>query len=531
MCKIEPAGGWQSERESVPSTREPRLAIFSWKKSEPEDPKQPGAGGAAAEGESAAVFSPEKALKFFQHARTVDEATNYEYAAQLWLNGLRFDPNNMDGLQGFFSSIAKFNEESGGKKGVSKEVVKSVSGKGDVDRFLMSLLEWGQRPQESTLAVRAAEAAAALGLKEPTLWITERAFGFVLRDKKVRKDLLLKCSECFGKAGAFDKSLAAAEEALRQNPTDGALAAHIRDLAAQATMSKGGFDRSGEKGGFRDNLRDADKQRLLEEQDRIVKSEDTVERLLAAAHEEYQKRPGDLPTIERLAKLLLERGKLADQEKAYQLYMNSYNETRQFRLRELAGDIRIKQARKKVSELKEMLEKSAGSEMIQRMLDTAKEDYAKLELTEYKARVDNYPSDLSRRFELGKRYFALGHYHEAIEQFQEAQHDPKNRAASLNLLGQSFQRIEWNDEAIDTFRHALEVKDIMSEVELELRYELMTALQAKAEKEQDIPSAEEADRLASGIARQQMSYRDIRHRREAIKNLLLTLRAPKGGGA
>jgi tetratricopeptide (TPR) repeat protein len=517
----------------VPGTREPRLAIFSWKKSEPDEPKQPSEGGAAAEGgaEGAAAFSPEKAVKFFQHARTVDEATNYEYAAQLWLSGLRFDPNSMDGLQGFFSSIAKFNDESGGKKSVSREVVKSVSGKGEVDRFLMSLLEWGQRPQESTLAVRAAEASAALGLKEPTLWITERAFGFALRDKKVRKDLLLKCSECFGKAGAFDKALSAAEQALRLNPTDGALAAMIRDLAAQATMTKGGFDRSGEKGGFRDNIRDADKQRLLEEQERIVKTEDTVERLLAAAQEEYQKRPGDLPTIERMAKLLLERGKLADQEKAYQLYMTSYAETKQFRLRELAGDIRIRQARKKVTELKEMLAKSPGSEMIQRMLDTAQEDFAKLELVEFKARVDNYPSDLSRRFELGKRYFAMGQFHEAIEQFQESQHDPKNRAAALNLLGQSFQRIEWNDEAIDTFRHALEVKDILVDLEMELRYELMTALQAKAEKEQDIPSAEEADRLASGIARQQMSFRDIRHRREAIKSLLLALRTPKGGGA
>jgi len=477
------------------------------------------------------MFSPEKAAKFFQHARTVDEATNYEYAAQLWLSGLRWDPNSMDGMLGFFQTIARFNETPGAKKGVSKDVIKALGGKTDVDRYVLALLDWGQRPTESTLAVRAAEAAAKLGIKAPTRWITERAFGIAVKDKKPRKDLILKCSDCFGKCDAFELALGSAEHALKLDPTDGELAARIRNLAAQATMSKGGFEKSGQEGGFRANIRDAAKQRQLEEGDRIGKSEDTLDRVIIAAAEDLAKRPGDLPTIEKYGRHLMERARPADEEAAYQLYIKTHEQTGQFRFRELAGDIKIRQSRRKVADLREMLAKAPGNETVQRILAQTEEEHNGLEADEFKLRVDAYPSDLTRKFELGRRYFALGRHHEAIEQFQEAQHEPRNRAAAMTMLGQSFQQINWNEEAIDTFRHALDIKDLLPDTQMELRYNLMTALQTRGETEGDLTAAQEADTLASQIARQQMTYKDIRVRRETIKALVARLRGPRGGEA
>ena len=49
-------------------------------------------------------------------------------------------------------------------------------------------------------------------------------------------------------------------------------------------------------------------------------------------------------------------------------------------------------------------------------------------------------------------------------------------------------------------------------------------LQMKAEQDRDLAAAEEADKLSSAIAIQQISYRDIRDRRDAIKTLILSLR-------
>lgn len=477
---------------------------------------------------SEAVFSPEKAEKFFKHAATVFETGNYEYAMKLWLDGLRWDPASMVGIDGFFKSAATYLSDNDGKKSMPKEVAKGVSGRGDIDRYLLSLLEWSMRPMDGVLAVRALESTAKLRLTQVGIWIGERAMGSVLKEKKVRKDLLVKIAESLSTMGAADKAVIAAEQAHKIDPTDGELGAFIRSLAAQATMNKGGYEQTGQAGGFRANIRDADKQRQLDEGERIVKSEQTIERLVSAAEDEYIKRPGDVPSMEKYAKILLERGRPEDEEKAHKIYMQAFEASKAFRWREMAGVIRTRQGRRKALELRKMLEQSPGSEMLQRMYDQAQREAVELEASEFRLQCEAYPTDLPRKFELGKRYFMLEKFNEAIELFQESQNDPRNRAPSLSLLGQCFLKIGWNDEGIGALRSALEMKDILPEVNLELRYFLMAALQAKAESDRDIEAALEADRLASSIALQQIGYMDIRARRDTIKKLLSELRASKG---
>ncbi len=505
------------------------MAFFGKGKDNDKAPPPPGDGANGLPtpgGDGNMIFSPEKAMKFFSHARTVEETGNFEYAMKLWLDGLKWDPSSMNGLEAFFKLTAKhLSDPASKKKGIGKEVERTVSGKTDVDRFLYSILRWGLEPADQTLAVRAMEAAAKAGLAEPGYWIGERAFATVVASPKPRKDLLMKVVESFQKIGSYDKAVQAAEQALKVDPTDGNLSAFIRSLAAQATMAKGGYEKSGEAGGFRRNIRDADKQRMLEDADRIVKTDDTIDRLLAAAKEEYKQRPNDLPTIDKLAKLLRERGRPKDEETAHQLYMKAFEDTKQFRFREQAGDIRVRQARRKIEELSKMLETKPGDEMLNRMQAQAQQEMAELELAEHRLRVEAYPTDLVRKFELGKRYFAVGKYNEAIDIFQEAQGDPKNRAASLSFLGQSFLNIQWSDEAIETFRRGLEIKDISPEMQLDMRYWLMVALQQKGAEAKDRACVEEADKIASSIAVQSISFRDIRARRDSIKKLLAELRA------
>lgn len=488
--------------------------------------KKDSGGGENGDGKAPVVFSPEKATKFFEHARTVEDTGQYQYAIRLWLDGLKWDPGSMTGLQAFFAVVPKFLNDPSSKRGIDKDTVKSVSGRSDIERFLLAILEWALKPNEAPLAVRAFEACSKLGLAEPALWIGERAFATALRQTKPRKDHIVKCMESFQAIGAYDKAILAAEQAHRLDPSDAQLGAHIRTLAAQATMNRGGYEKTGEAGGFRQNIRDADKQRLLEESERIVKSEETIDRLLVMAKEEYQRRPTDLPTIDKLGKLLLERGRPQDEERAHKLFTDAYASTKQFRFREQAGDIRIRQARRKVVDLAQMLERASASEkdLIERMHAQEQEALVNLEMEEHKLRVAAYPTDLVRKFELGKRYFAAGKFNEAVELFQESQQDPKNRASSLLYLGQSFLRIGWSDEAVETFRRGVEIKDVSQEMGLEMRYWLMVSLEQKGTESRDLASVEEADKIASSIAVQSISFKDIRARRDAIKRLLADLR-------
>jgi tetratricopeptide (TPR) repeat protein len=468
----------------------------------------------------AQAFSPEKAEKFFGHARTVAETGNYEYAMQLYLSGLRFDANNMGAMQAFFQTAAQFLSSPEGKKGPGKDLVKSVSESTDIHKYLKGLLDWAMKPTEAEFAVQAVEKASTLNLREPAVWIGERALGASLREKKPEKRRVMRVCEAFIKIEAWDKAIIAAEQALKLDPSDGELAKRIREMAANATMSKGGYEKTGEDGGFRSNIRDAKKQQELEAGDRINKTDETVDMLIERAEAELIKRPNDHPTMEALAKRLLERGKPADEERVHGMYMQMFADFKQFRYRELAGDIRMKQKARKVRELRAMMEKSGQSEMLQRMLQTEEREMLELEAIEFALRVENYPTDMARKYELAKRYMQLDRPDDAIALLQETQTDAKLRTGSQNMLGLAFLKIHYFDEAVQMFMAALERSDLSPELELELRYHLMLALIEQSKGTKNVAGLRDADKQASSIAMKQFNFRDIRAKREEIKKLI-----------
>lgn len=468
-------------------------------------------------------YDAAKARPWFERARTVHDTSSFEYAMQCWLSGLRFDPTNMSALEGFFKSAAQFlGENSSGK--VSKDVANAVGG-GELGKYLSSLLEWSMKPLEAGPAVRACELAAKLNLPEPAFWIGERALAAASREKKPRKDYFVKLMDTFAKVGAFEKAAAAGEAAYRVDPTDGALSQQARNYAAQATMSRGGFDQTGQAGGFRSNIRDAAKQRQLEEAERIVKTEDVKDSVLAAAEEEFKKRPDDLPTINRIVKALRERGKPEDESRALAILDHAYDTTKQFTFRMTTGEIRLKQERRKVAALKEKLQAAPGDEALKSQFNTAVRAFVEFELNELRLKSEAYPTDAGLKYDIGLRQFQLGRFEDAVASLQESLNDAKHRAGSLNIMGQAFLKMDLPDEAITTFRAAMDVKDLLPEQLLEIRYFLMISLMARAEHSRDIVAAEEAEKLASAILVQNIGYRDIRARREALKKLLGELKA------
>jgi tetratricopeptide (TPR) repeat protein len=506
------------------------LAFFGFKKdgngSSDANGGTPGGGGPTGSGEGSPAFSPDNAKKFFDHARTVHETGNYEYAVQSWLSGMKLDPTSVDGLLGFFASLDKFLQETGGKKPVSKEVVKNIGGNNDLDKYLRAVLEWGQKASDAALAVRAFEGAVKMGVEEPAKWIGERALAWTLKQPKPRKELLIKVCDGLEKIGVFEKAIIAAEEAMKLDPSDGPLAARVRSLAARATMTKGGYDKAG-PGGFRQNVRDSDKQRMLEESDRVVQTGESLDRLITAAEQELKSRPDDIPTREKFCRYLMQRGTPDDEELAHATLMEAYEATNQFRFRELAGDIRIKQARRRLAEAKRAAEEKLGDAERMTAFHAAIKGLKELEVEELQLRAEAYPTDIGKKYELGTAFFRAERFEEAIPLFQEAQGDPRFRGKAHLALAECFYRMQWIDEAIQTYRTAVDSRDLMPEQLMELQYGLMRALQAKAEGERDQPSAEEAEKIASGIAIKNLAYKDIRGRREALKRLVQALK--KGG--
>lgn len=470
------------------------------------------------------AFSPKKAAAFFDRAETIHDSGNYEYAMQMWLSGLRWDPTDLKGLKSFLRSAEVFAVENP-KKGVSKETKSAVSTKGDVGKFISALLDFGLKPIDTSNAIRVTEAASKLGLKEQTQMLGDHALKLAQNDKKPKKDMFVKLLDSFEEVGAFKLAAVAGENAMQMDRADNQLQVRVRNMLAQSTMSSGGYDND-EEGGFKKNIRDADKQLELSQADSASKNQSTKDQIVARTAEEYKQRPDDLATLTKYAQALVERGKSSDELKAMTLYSKAFKDTGQPRYRMLAGEIQLRKSRRQLEKYKDAAAAAPDDTAIAEKLEAAHKSYQKLQLSELEFQVENYPTDLALKYKLGRIYYEDGLYKEAIEQFQLAQNEPKLKRDVLNLMAQSFVRLGgWEDAAIQTFEQAMGDKmDDSSDLGMELRYGLMDALQIKATKDRDLASAERADKLAAGMAIQNFSYRDVSERREQIKQLITELK-------
>ena len=473
---------------------------------------------------------PAKAESFYKHARTMHEASNDEYAVTLWLRGLRQDPASMTGLESFYACCQSFISQRG-KFGAVKDQVKCFCEKTatpKIEKTLAALLQWGTNPLDVAAGIKVIEAMQRIegvDMIEPIYWVGEKVLEFARRDKKTKKSHLVKLKDLFVEAGVFELGVKAGEAALMLDPSDGHLQGELRNLSAQATMSTGGYESTGEAGGFRSNIRDSSKQRELEEEERIVKTEDVVDRAIARSKADYESRPTDTAAIQKYTRALMDRGTPADEKAAFVILTKAYKETVEFRFRQQAGEIKIRQGRRKIRQLRDAAQANPNDADAQEKYARGKRALTKLEIEEYTAQVNAYPTNLSLKFELGKRYYELGKLQEAIELFQVARDDPKRRATCLSYLGQAFLKLGWQDEAIDTLRAAIEAHPVMGDdTGRELRYALMLALETKAREESDRGVAEEAAKIASGIAIEQINFKDIGARRIALQSLVKELR-------
>ncbi|MCA9311570.1 MAG: hypothetical protein KDA21_10220 [Phycisphaerales bacterium] len=475
-------------------------------------------------GEPAFTPNPAKAQQFFDRAMAVHDSTNFEYAMTLWLQGMRWDPTDLKALESFHRSALDFLPRNPRKR-PTKDQLSNFSGKGPLERYLLALLSWGANPLDWKEGVKAMELAVKLELLAPGKWIGAHVLHWLTEDKKARKDAYVRMMDLFAAVEDWDRAVKVGDIATSLDPTDGKLAARVKNFAAQATINQSGYSRTGESGGFRENIRNLESQRQLDESERVVKSEETFERLIEAAKTDFEARSSDMGAITKYARLLRERGTPEDEKLAYKVLMHGFKSTNAYRFRVDAGDIKMRVARRNLRRLEKAAAESPDDPEKAERLAEARSEVLKFEIAEFEDRARNYPTDLKIKYELGRRYFDSEQFDKAIEQLQVAQDAPGISTRVQHMLGQSFLQMGWNDEAESTLRRTLEGhENAGDDMGLALRYDLMNVLAARAERDRDPDAAEEALKLASGIAIKQINYRDIRERREQVQELLRTLR-------
>ena len=86
------------------------------------------------------VAQPEKARKFFDHAKQMASVGNHEYALMLYARGVKLDPSAMAQHEAFYRVGIAFYQAGG--KPAPREQIKELEGPGPLDKFAQAEYIW-----------------------------------------------------------------------------------------------------------------------------------------------------------------------------------------------------------------------------------------------------------------------------------------------------------------------------------------------------------------------------------------------------
>jgi tetratricopeptide (TPR) repeat protein len=447
----------------------------------------------------------ERAKKVFERARAVADTGQYDYAIELFLQGLGYDPDEPD-VHKELRKISLTRKATGGKP-MAKLKAMGLKRTSDPKESMLNaekLLSYDPGNMQHMIAV--AKAAQKGGYRNTALWIGPILFRANLDGPKDTNTFLL-LKDMYKDVGEYSLAGDALGYAAASRPDDADLQHELRALAAQMTIQQGKY---GGGGDFRVSIRDAEKQRALMEEEMDIRNVDAMAGIIDRARKEYQESNGDKAKLIRLVDVLAKTENLEHENEAIELLEKEYRETRSYRYHYQAEEIKIRQLLRTERAMRAQSEANPQDQDLRKTVEELARERLETELKHYQQAMAAYPTDPRPKFETGRRLFELGRHADAIPVLQQAQTDPKFREEAGVLLGRAFLDADFVDEAVDTLRNRIEAYQITGDNKAkDMHYWYGRALETKGE-------IEMALKAYSQIAQWDFGYKDVQTR---IKDL------------
>ncbi|HUS90319.1 MAG TPA: hypothetical protein VM695_00670 [Phycisphaerae bacterium] len=443
-----------------------------------------------------------KGKAFYDRAEQVAETGNWDFAIEMYLEGINREPDNMERGHKPLRQVAINRKAQGGKGPSMMDQLKRRPGKDPVQNLVNAEFLLGKDPGSVSYMQQVLKAAEKLDLKEVIHWISLILLEAQRQAKKPHKRILLDIIKAFEHVKDYAMAIQACDMAQGVAPDDGELRDANRRLSAQFTITRGNYE--GEQTDFTTRVADMEGQQKLMQQDSMVQDEEYLLQQIKEARQEYLEAPKVAGKINAIVDALLKMENESYENEAIDILSKAHKDTGAYRFKMRVGDVKIRQMTRRFRHLRDEGDPKGAAEQAQRQLA--------FELDEFTERTANYPTDLAIRFELGRRQFLSGLNDEAIASLQQAQRDPRRSLRARSLIGQAFTQKGWHREAAETFERALEV-EMTEENAKELRYFLGDVLERMGE-------LERAQEQYSLVAQMDYNYKDAHQRIEKIRTKL-----------
>lgn len=450
----------------------------------------------------------EKAKAFFARAEEVALTNNFDYAVEMYLEGLKCAP---DALEGHLA-LRRFALDHRGKNGKKPSVIEKVKyrgGKTPLEEMLNAEYLLAKDPDHLTYAEALLKAAAAGGYKNTVAWIAQLIFEMNRKSDKPSFAAYLLLKDCYAKVEMFDQAISACKCAIDLKKNHPELLNEMRDLCAKKTVKDGGY---GQAEDFRDSIRDKKKQEKLHAQDEAVKSDEYLAEALDDAKKAFDANPESPVNILRLAEAHFDLGTDQGHKDSLIVLQKAHAKYNDFTFKRRTGELKIRKFKENIRTVKTAVDADPDNKELRKKLDDMVEQFATLELEHYKGCVEYYSTDLHMKYEYALRLLVNNQYDEAIPLFQGAQRDPQRRIRAMDKTGLCFFFKGWYTDAIDIFEKALdscEVKD--SAIAKEVRYNL-------ARSYQQVSRTQEALETFRKLAQLDFNYKDVAKRVDELRS-------------
>jgi len=445
----------------------------------------------------------DKARAFFQRAQQVSRSENFDYAIELYLDGLRCAPDALEQGHLELHNLALTRQARGGKRPSVMEKARRLRAKGPLEKMLNAEYLFAKDPDHLPYAETMLKAAVQGEYKKTAQWLADFIFGANNEADKPSFKTYLLLKDCYYRLGFFNGAVAACQKAAQIRPENSQLDDELKQLAAEMAVSRGKYDQGGN---FRQSLKDRKGQEELQARSAMLKSDQYRQSVVEQARSALQQEPELPKNIFNLANALTEQQTDEAENEAVELLIDAYQNKKDFGFKQQAEKIKINQLKRKIRQGKASLEKNPDDTQAKSELTALVRKFNRTELELYRECVENYPTDMQLKYEYGIRLFRNKKFDDAIPLFQDAQKDPRHKIAAMNKIGLCFFMKEWFTDAIDLFNRAIEQYDVSDDgTAKELRYNLARAYERDGQEAQALENYRK-------IAQMDFSYKDVRRR-------------------
>jgi tetratricopeptide (TPR) repeat protein len=445
---------------------------------------------------------PRDIRDLYQRGKDALQRQNFEYAITFFNQALQREPGFLECRQ--LLRAAQF-KKGGGNTGFFKKMVGGASvqpliakaqfakGKNPLEAIQIAEQILETDPSSNSAHKILAECAMAAGYPKTACF----SYEILLKNSGRDYDLGMAYAEALAASGQIDKAENYYGELQRAYPHKGEILTAVKNLSARRTMSEGGYDAvASGNASYRDILKDKVEATKLEQENRVIRSEDRTNDLLVEYEARAAREPNNLKLLRNIAELHAQK---KDFDKALEYYQRIRGTEAGAADSSLEKEI-TDTSLKRIDHLVSQLDLSIPEQSAQ--ADQLRAERTVFQLEETKKRSERYPTDLQIKFDLGLLYFSAGRFNEAMAEFQKAQANPQRRLQAMFYFGQCLAAKGMNDMAARKMQDALKEKPGFDDEKKEMIYQLGVVLDKMGKKEEAI----EQFKLIYEV---DMSYKDV----------------------